>query len=257
MPKFACMMLVATMLVAVSASNAWALEVRLVHAVPGAGSARLSAGNASTAAVGFGGVTSGVKAREGQVTLRLLGAEGNQTLARTTKTMRGGRYTVVATKSGDNTTLLVFRDQGAKKGRAGLRVIHAAPELGNADVTADGEPVTKALAFEDASPYKELEPGSYKLEATRPSGKGGALATKSGVNLEAGTSATAVLAGSGGRPTTILVASDSTAAPSKAPKTGLGGLSGSTPWMAALLAALAAGVLSGGGYHVVLRRRGT
>jgi hypothetical protein len=250
------MMLVATMLVAVSASNASALEVRLVHAVPGAGSARLSAGNASTAPVAFGAVSSAVKAPDGKLTLRLLGAEGNQTLAKATKTLTGGRYTVVATKSGDNTTLLLFRDQGAKKGRAGLRVIHAAPELGNADVTADGKPVTKALAFEDASPYKELEPGSYKLEAMRPSGKGGALATRSGVNLEAGTSATAVLAGSGGQPTSFVVASDAAVAPSKAPKTGLGGLAGSTPWLAALLAALAAGVVGGTGYRVALRRRG-
>ena len=256
MPKFACMMLVVTMLIAVSASNAWALEVRLVHAVPGSGSARLSAGNASTGPVGFGGVSSEVKAPDGKLTLRLLGAEGNQTLARANKTLRGGRYTVVATKSGDNAALLVFRDQGAKKGRAGLRVIHAAPELGNADLTADGKPVAKALGFEDASPYKELEPGSYKLEATRPSGNGGALASKSGVNLEAGTSATAVLAGSGGRPTTIVVASDAAVAPPKAPKTGLGGLAGDTPWIAALLAALAAGAVGGAGYRVALRRRG-
>src|SRR3954470_11041450 len=118
MPKFACMMLVATMLIAVSASNAAALEVRLVHAVPGAGSAKLSAGNASTDTVGFGGVSSGAKARDGRVTLRLLAAEGGKALASTTKTLNGGRYTVVATKSGDNNTLLVFRDQGAKKGRA-------------------------------------------------------------------------------------------------------------------------------------------
>src|SRR3954447_9940890 len=101
MPKFACMMLVATMLVAVSASNASALEVRLVHAVPGAGSARLTAGNASTGPVGFAGVSSDVKAPDGKVTLRLLAAAGGQTLASATKTLKGGRYTVVATKSGD------------------------------------------------------------------------------------------------------------------------------------------------------------
>ena len=249
------MMLVATMLLAVSASNAWALGLRLVHAVPGAGSARLSAGNASGGPVGFGGVSSEIKAPAGRVTLRLLGASGNQTLASATKTLKDGRYTVVATKSGEKVSLLVFRDRGAKKGLAGLRVIHAAPELGNADVTADGKPVAQALAFEDASGYSDLEPGSYRLEAMRPSGKGGALATKSGVNLEAGTSATAVLAGSGGQPTTILVASDGAVAPPKAPKTGLGGLSGDTPWPAALLAALAAGSIGGLGYRLAARRR--
>jgi hypothetical protein len=256
MTKFACMILAATMLVGVSASNAWALGVRLVHAVPGAGSARLSAGGSSTGPVGFGQVSSEVNAPSGQVTLRLLGSAGNQTLARATKTLRGGRYTVVATKSGDKVGLLVLRDRGAKKGVAGLRVIHAAPELGNADVTADGKPVAKALGFEAASAYTDLEPGSYRLEARRPSGKGGALATKSGVNLEAGTSDTAVLVGSGGRPTTIVVASDAAVAPAKAPKTGLGGLSGETPWLVALLAALAAGAVGGTGYRLAARRRG-
>ena len=256
MPKFACMMLAVTMLIAVSASNAWALGVRLVHAVPGAGSARLSAGSASTGPVGFGQVSDEIRAPDGKVALRLLGAAGNKTLARATKTLRAGRYTVVATKSGDNVSLLVFRDRGAKKRVAELRVIHAASELGNASVTADGKPVAKALAFEDASGYTQLEPGSYRLQATRPSGTGGALASKSGVNLEAGTSDTAVLAGSGGQPTTFVVASDAAVAPPKAPKTGLGGLSGQTPWLAALLAAMAAGVLGGAGYRLALRRRG-
>src|SRR4051812_12756955 len=144
------MIVVATMLVGVSASNAWPLEARLVHAVPGAGSAKLSVGDSSTAPVGFGGVSSEVKAPDGKVTLRLLGTADNQTLASTTKTLNGGRYTVVATKSGENVRLLVFRDQGAKKRLAGLRVIHAAPELGNVDVEADGKPVAKGLAFEDA-----------------------------------------------------------------------------------------------------------
>src|SRR3954447_24311855 len=100
MPKFACMMLVATMLIGVSASNAWALELRLVHAVPGAGSAKLDADGTSTAAVGFGEVSSEVKARAGKVTLRLLGSADNKSLARATKTLSDGRYTVVAAKSG-------------------------------------------------------------------------------------------------------------------------------------------------------------
>jgi hypothetical protein len=101
-----------------------------------------------------------------------------------------------------------------------------------------------------------LEPGTYKLEAMRPSGKGGALATKSGVNLEAGTSATAVIAGSGGKPTTIIVASEGAVAPTHAPKTGLGGLDGGPPWLTALLAALAAGVVGGGAYRLAARRHG-
>lgn len=256
MPKFACMIVLASMLVGVSASNAWALEVRLVHAVPGAGPARLTAGNASTGAVGFGQVSGETKVPDGDVTLRLQGATGDQTLAQTTKTLRGGRYTVVATKEGSGARLMVYRDRVGKKGRAALRVIHAAPELGKVNLDADGKAVAKGLSFGDEIAYRDLEPGAYTLEAMRPSGKGGALATKSDVNLEAGTSSTAVVAGSGGRPTTIVVASDAAVAPTKAPQTGFGGLHGGPPWVAALLAALAAGTLGGAGYRLVARRRG-
>jgi uncharacterized protein DUF4397 len=250
------MMLMVTMLVGVSASNAWALEVRLVHAVPGAGSARLSADGSSTGPVGFAGVSSPIKAPNGQLSLRLLDSAGSQTLASATKKLGGGSYTVVATKRGAKVGLLVFRDQGAKNGKASLRAIHAAPELGNADLTADGKPVASELAFEGASPYVTLEPGTYKLDAMRPSGSGGPLATKAGVNLVAGTSATALLAGSGGKPTTIIVASDGAVTPAQAPETGLGGLAGGTPWLAALLAALAAGAIGGGAYKLAVRRHG-
>lgn len=255
MPRFVCMMVLAAMLMGVSASTASALELRLVHAVPGGGSARLSADGASTGPVGFAGVSSSVKVHNGRNTVRLLGAAGNQTLARTNKSLGEGRYTVVATKRGSRVNLLLLRDGGARKGKASLRVVHAAPELGRTELSADGKPVARSLAFEQASPYAALEPGTYRLELMRPSGKGAALAVKPGVNLEAGTSATAVAAGSGGRPVTIVVASDATVTPSRAPKTGLGGLAGGTPWLAALLAALGAGVLGGTAYSVAARRR--
>jgi hypothetical protein len=250
------MMVLVTMLVGVSARNAWALGVRLVHAVPGAGSAKLSAGSASTAPVSFGGVSSTVSPPSGRVTLRLVAADGGSTLASAPETLQDGNYTVVATKKGAKVTLLMFHDQAAAGGKASVRAIHAAPELGKAVVSADRRPLGKPLAFEQASPYKNVEPGAYKLDVMRPNGKGGALATKSGVNLEAGTSNTAVVAGSGGRPTTIIVASDRAVAPTKAPQTGLGGLAESTPWLAALLAALAAGLAGGAAYTVAVRRRG-
>jgi len=58
----------------------------------------------------------------------------------------GGSYTVVATKRGAKVGLLVFRDQGAKKGKASLRAIHAAPELGDA---------IERLATDGAAPFYE------------------------------------------------------------------------------------------------------
>jgi hypothetical protein len=250
------MILATVMLMGVSASNAWALELRLVHAVPGAGAARLAADGSSTGPVSFAGVSSPVKAKNDQLTIRLLDSAGNKTLARVTKKLGAGDYTVVATKSAKKVALLIFRDGGGAKGRAKLRAIHAAPELGKASLTADGKTVSKGLGFEKASPYATLDPGTYKLEAMRPSGSGGALATKPGVNLEAGTSTSAILAGSAGKPITIIVTSEGAVTPANAPKTGLGGLAGSTPWVAALLAALAAGAVGGTAFRLAARRHG-
>ena len=225
-----------------------------MHAVPGAGSARLSIEGGSTGPVGFGGVSNAVKAKNGRVSIRLLGSGGNQTLARSSEDLRDGRYTVVATKRGEGVALKAFRDQEARKGKASLRAIHAAPELGNAALMADGRAVGKTLAFEEASPYLSLEPGSYRLEAQRPSGAGAPLATRAGVNLAAGTASTAVVAGSGGEPTTIIVASDGAVTPTEAPQTGLGGLAGGTPWLAALAAALLAAAAGGAAYRLAGRR---
>ena len=74
-----------------------------------------------------------------------------------------------------------------------------------------------------------------------------ALATQKGVTASAGSAATAYAVGSAGEPTRFVVVADSVAAPSGAPATGLGGMAGSdgAPWLAALLAALAAGTLGG------------
>src|SRR3954469_8043044 len=98
MPKFACILVLATMLVGVSASNAWALGVRLVHAVPGAGAAHLAVASASTDPAGFGEVSNRVSARAGRVTLRLLATPGDKVLASTSEMLQDGNYTVVATK---------------------------------------------------------------------------------------------------------------------------------------------------------------
>ena len=72
----------------------------------------------------------------------------------------------------------------------------------------------------------------------------------------AGTAATAYAVGSAGERTRFVVVADGVAAPSGGPDTGLGGLSGDegAPWLAALLAALAAGALGGVLYTRAPRR---
>jgi uncharacterized protein DUF4397 len=245
-----------SMLVGVPAANASALELRFVHAVPGAGAATLSAGGTTVGEpVTFGGVTGYRKVRSGREKLELRPAGGGKALAAANESLGEGRYTVVASGTGGSASLNVYRDGKAKSGKARVRAINAAAELGGTEVALDGKPVANNLSPGKASSYATVDPGTYKLDAMRPSGKGGALASRSGVSLAAGTSTTALVVGSGGQPTRIVMASDSAVAPSEAPGTGLGGLGGGTLWAVALVAGLAAGGLGGVAYTLASRRR--
>ena len=254
--RLALIVSLTSMLVGVSATNAWALELRFVHAVPGAGAASLSASGTSVGGpVSFGGVTGYTEVRSGSQKLELRPARGGKALATADESLGDGRYTVVASGKGGGVSLRVYRDGKAKSGKAQVRAVNAAVELGSTELALDGKPVAEDLSPGKASSWATVDPGTYKLEAMRPSGKGGALASRSGVSLAAGTSTTALVVGSGGQATRIVLASDSAVTPSKAPGTGLGGLSGGTPWAAALAAALFAGALGGAAYTLASRRR--
>jgi hypothetical protein len=52
----------------------------------------------------------------------------------------------------------------------------------------------------------------------------------------------------------VLLAQDAVVTPSRAPATGLGGLSDGPPWLAILLAAALAGAIGGGTYRLARRR---
>jgi hypothetical protein len=254
--RFASTIAISAIVLLLSAVNAWALEVRFVHAVPGAGPAKLNAGRTDVGgAVGFAGVTRYARVRAGRTDLRLTSPGGGESIARATESLSGERVTVVATRSGKRVTLQTFSDSRAEGRRARFRAINAAPELGAADVQLDGRVTARSLEPGRASPYQSSQPGRYKVDVTRPGGRGGSLATRSGVGLVAGTSTTAFVVGSGGEPTRIVIASDGAAAPRAAPATGLGGLSGGTPWVAVLAAALAAGAAGGAAYTLASRRR--
>jgi uncharacterized protein DUF4397 len=256
MVRIASIIALSSMLMGLSAGNAWALELRLVHAVPGGGQATLSAGKTAIGdPVSFGEVTRYTRVDEGRVMLLLRPANGGKPLAKAAETLRGGRMTVVATLEGKRVTLRVLPDGRAAAGSARVRAMNAAPELGATQIDIDGRPVARDLAPLQASDYSKVDPGTYRLEAARPGGGGGALASRSGVSLAAGTSTTAFVVGSGGEPTRIVVASDRTVTPRQAPGTGLGGLAGGTAWGAALAAALGAGVLGGAAYLLATRRR--
>ena len=235
------------MLVVAPVGTADAAELRFVHAAPGQEPATLEADGKPGAEVAFGEVGDYVRVPNGTVTLALGELESEEELT-------GGRYTAVAWRRGDGVELSVFRDGPAKAGRARVRAIHAAGELGEGDIQLDGEALARALPPGEASDYRTVEPGTYGVEVTRPGGSGSPLA-ESEVTLAAGTASTAIVVGSGGQPVEIVVTDDAVSAPSEGPATGLGGLDGDgAPWAVALLAALCAGALGGAAYRLARRR---
>lgn len=244
-----------------STSQAASPQVRFVHAVPGAGPATL--------VVAPAGGGRGVRVRSsfarpsayttvpgaGSVRLALRVAGSTRPTAAKSVRLRGGRQTVIAlARRPGETSLFVYRDDGMKPGKASLRAIHAAGEVGAADVRVDGRIVARRLGLGASSGYLALDPGSFDLSVTRPGGRGGALVSRSNVPLVAGTTTTAIVLGSGGAPARIVLASDAAAGPSAAPATGLGGSAAGGGWALVICSALLAGGL-GGGLHTALARR--
>jgi Domain of unknown function (DUF4397) len=255
-------MLASLMLLAPAAGSAFAAaKVRFVHAVPGAGAATLVVESDGrevevgpparfAQATGYASVSAG----DAELALRLRGRTESVATGRL-ELRDGRRYTAVAFRSGGKVELRVYPDGRPAAGAARLRAIHAAAELDDVDVRLGDRVVASRLGRGAASGYERAEPGTYELQATRPTGRGGALASRSGLSLAAGTSSTAIIVGSGGAPTRFLVTSDAAVAPSEPPTTGFGGLSdGAASWLLVLAAALLGGSLGGAGYALRARR---
>lgn len=251
----------ATILLSAAASGAQASpEVRFLHAIPGGPTASLQVKGdegpgATLSGVSFGKTSSYAGAPSGRVTATLVA--GGKALGKGTATLRGnGRYTFVAGKDkSGKPEIKVFSSGTAVAGRARVRALHFAPEVPRAQITL-GDHDLGTLNEGQAGSYSTVEPGNYPVMANRPGSKD-AVVKDAKVDLSAGTASTAYVLGSGGEPTRFVVVQDSVAAPSGGPATGLGGLSGDhTPWLAALLAALAAGTLGGLAFTRVAARGG-
>jgi hypothetical protein len=250
------------MLVAGPVASAGAdAKLRLVNARPGSEPIRLEAivGSQRTPAGGateFGGFTPYASVTPGETQLALTGGTGSNATADVSETLEdGARYTVVALARGeDGLALKVFKDADAAGGKARLRVIHAAPELGSPDIRLGKRTIAEDLAFRAATPYLSVDPGGYELSVVRPGGDEAIFADE--VTLSAGSASTAVVAGSGGAEPQVILATDDTVTPAAAPQTGFGGLAGDdgSRWLAAALAALAAGALGGGAQLARVRR---
>jgi hypothetical protein len=185
--------------------------VRFVHAVPGAPSARLSAGTGGALApLGtepFAGATPYRDVPAGTYDWSLNAASGGKLLAKGAGVpFSDGSWTLVATAKGNGVQMLKFRDQRPRKGVAVLRVIHAAPELGAPTLMIDSRTVARNVPFAKATPYLPLRPGTYRLSAVAPSNR--QMVVQRRVTVKAGQAMTAIVMGSRGASTRVVTVLD-------------------------------------------------
>jgi hypothetical protein len=166
-----------------------------------------------------------------------------------------GRYTIIAVPHGSEVGLRVYKDGSATPGQARMRTINAAAELPEADMRVDGREVSR-FGSDQATDYASVPPGRHNLSVTAPGRASQALVSARGVSLVAGSASTAIVVGTRGEPTKVLMVSDQTAGPSVAPATGfVDDIGSGGGWMLVLLAAAAAGSLGGTTYLLSVRRR--
>jgi hypothetical protein len=244
---------VATASILLSPAGATAAQpsshLRFLHAIPGAPAANVVVtGGSGTATplngIAFGQVSPSTPEPTGPVTVTV--SAGGQKVGSATESLApGASYTLVAEGTAKAPRFKLYRAGKAVPGKASVRAVHAAPEMGTVQMSLSGRP-WGSVGFGQDTGYKTAEPGTYEAKAMMPGDKA-PIVDQKGVRAGAGTASTAYAIGSAGQRTRFVLVQDGVAAPSGAPATGLGGLStdGRTPWIAALLAALGAGVAGG------------
>jgi hypothetical protein len=102
----------------------------------------------------------------------------------------GGSYTVAATGFLAGIQPLLLQDDRGTTGQSKVRFVHASPDAPAVDIAVTGGPVLFAnYAFRQASPYPQVAPATYELEA-RPAGTSVVALSVPDVTLRPGTNYT-------------------------------------------------------------------
>jgi hypothetical protein len=229
-------------------------QVQFLHAVPGVGKATVSVDGLAIGSAAFGQVSTPASVPSG-ATKFTLKAPGGVKLTKSTRLANGARYTIVGLATGKAGVMHLYRGRGAEPGKARLRMIQAAPELGDADLALDGKVVAGSVPYRAATRYWTFPPGNEQLTVQDPGSNAMALG-KASLALSAGTASTAYVVGSKGERVRVVLVDDATTGPSAAPQTGLGGLvegdGGFRNWGGVIAAALVTGLVA-----IALLRRAT
>lgn len=130
--------------------------------------------------------------------VRPAGQAGGKLLAENSEGLSSGsHYTLVAYDKDGKAELVIFSDNliPPPSGKAKVRVIHAAPEIGGVDVYAVGrDTLFSGVNSGTESNYSEVDPMEVTLQI-HPEGKQNALLNVNKVRFEAGSVYTIVLVG--------------------------------------------------------------
>ncbi len=174
--------------------------VRVIHAVPGAPTVDVQAGEGAVFnAVAFKAVTPYQAIADNRPHIRMRPTEEPTAapLAESTDlVMDGAHYTVVAVpdENGGSVELEAVRDDltPSDPNKARIRVINAAPRASDVNVTAQANPLFDDISFKEAAGFKEVDAGSVTLVVTREEG-GQVLLRLPNIQLHPGQSLTVVL----------------------------------------------------------------
>lgn len=146
--------------------------VRLVHAVPGVGSATIdvttAGGKQQLGTIGFGEVTPFKRIPSGSFRWAL--TRSGTVLASGTSTVGDGVYdiAVIQKMPGSGVTLGIYRAATADRGVSVVRVIQAAPELGSPMFMLDNGTLAHSLPYGRATRYFAIPPSAYSFSAMKP-----------------------------------------------------------------------------------------
>lgn len=191
-------------------------QVRVFHAVPGAGEAVLTVGaSPALEPAGFGAAS-----RRGAVTVGdapwRLEVAGKVVATGSTRVEDDRDYTAVVFAAERGPMVSFFPDARRAAGsKARLRAIHAAPELGAPDLVVDGATAVPRFAFRRATPYLAVAAGSHSVKAVR-SGTRKEVLSVDDLSLKPGTATTAVVVGTQGEATRVVALQDVKTPASKA-----------------------------------------
>jgi hypothetical protein len=157
-------------------------EIRFVQATPSEGNSNVLIDSTTAANVNYGAATSYLTETQGSHHIQF---EPNGSSAvyvdQTLSLNNGTQTTMVASGISPNIAANTFTDESTvtTTGDASVRVINAAASMGPADVyivpsgtsIANVSPTVSNLAFQAATTYQDIAPGSYEVFLTMPGTK--------------------------------------------------------------------------------------